>query len=99
MKVSYNWLKEFVDFDLSPDQLADLLTMLGLEVEGVERIGTGLDDVVVAVVEEKLQHPNADKLSLCKVNNGQEILSIVCGAQNFKTGDKVALAQVGAVLP
>lgn len=99
MKVTYNWLKEFVDFDLSPDKLADLLTMLGLEVESIEYIGAGLDDVVVAVVEERAQHPNADKLSLCRVNNGKEILNVVCGAQNFKSGDKVALAQIGANLP
>jgi len=99
MKVTYNWLKEFVDFDLSPTALADLLTMLGLEVEGVEQIGGGLDEVVVARVVEKAQHPNADKLSLCKVDNGREILDVVCGAQNFKQGDTVALAQIGAVLP
>jgi phenylalanyl-tRNA synthetase beta chain len=99
MIVTYNWLKEFVDFDMSPSELADLLTMLGLEVERMESSGEGMDDVVVAVVEERAQHPNADKLSLCKVNNGRELLSIVCGAQNFKAGDKVALAQIGAVLP
>lgn len=99
MIVTYNWLKEFVDFNLMPQDLADLLTMLGLEVEGIRHVGGGLDDVVVAVVEEKSQHPNADKLSLCKVNNGKETLAIVCGAQNFKAGDKVALAQIGAVLP
>ena len=99
MKVTYNWLKELVDFDLTPEKLANLLTMLGLEVEGMESLGVGMDEVVVAVVEEKAQHPNADKLWLCKVNSGKELLSIVCGAQNFKVGDKVALAQIGAVLP
>ncbi|RII31715.1 MAG: phenylalanine--tRNA ligase subunit beta [Geobacter sp.] len=99
MNVTYNWLKEFVDFDLSPEQLADLLTMLGLEVEGMEKLGAGMDDVVVALVEEKRQHPNADKLSLCRVNNGSEVLDVVCGAQNFKAGDTVVLAQIGAVLP
>lgn len=99
MNVTYNWLKEIVDFDLSPDQLADLLTMLGLEVEAMEKLGEGLDDVVVARVEEKRQHPNADKLSLCRVNNGTEILDVVCGAQNFKQGDTVVLAQIGATLP
>ncbi|MFH1028598.1 MAG: phenylalanine--tRNA ligase subunit beta, partial [Pseudomonadota bacterium] len=99
MKVTYNWLREYVDFDLSPDQLADLLTMLGLEVEAMDRLGEGFDDVVVALVEEKRQHPNADKLSLCRVNNGSEVLDVVCGAQNFKQGDMVALAQIGAVLP
>lgn len=99
MKVSYNWLKEFVDIDLSVEDLAHHLTMLGLEVDAIERTGEGMDDVVVALVEERAQHPNADKLSLCRVNNGKEILSVVCGAQNFKSGDKVALAQIGAVLP
>lgn len=99
MIVTYNWLKEFVDFDATPEELAELLTMLGLEVESMEKLGEGLDDVVVALVEEKLQHPNADKLSLCRVNNGKEVLDIVCGAQNFKQGDTVALAQIGAVLP
>ncbi len=99
MKVTSNWLKEFVDFDLSPEQLADLLTMLGLEMEGMELQGAGMDDVVVALVEEKRQHPNADKLSLCRINNGSEVLDVVCGAQNFKVGDTVVLAQIGAVLP
>jgi len=99
MKITYNWLKEFVDFDQSPDQLAELLTMLGLEVEAMEKLGEGMDDVVVALVEEKRQHPNADKLSLCRVNNGTELLDVVCGAQNFKQGDIVVLAQIGAILP
>jgi phenylalanyl-tRNA synthetase beta chain len=99
MIVTYNWLKEFVDFDETPDELAELLTMLGLEVESMAKLGAGLDDVVVALVEEKRQHPNADKLSLCRVNNGKDVLDVVCGAQNFKQGDTVALAQIGAVLP
>lgn len=100
MKVTYNWLNEFVDFDLSASELGDLLTMLGLEVEGVEHLGGDLDEVVVARVIEKNQHPNADKLSLCKVDDGRgELLSVVCGAQNFKQGDTVALARIGAVLP
>ncbi|MDD2365186.1 MAG: phenylalanine--tRNA ligase subunit beta [Desulfuromonadaceae bacterium] len=99
MIVTYNWLKEFVNFSETPEELAELLTMLGLEVEGMEKFGADMDDVVVAVVEEKQQHPNADKLSVCRVNNGKEILNVVCGAQNFKQGDTVALAQVGAELP
>lgn len=99
MIVSYNWLKDFVDFDLAPAELAHLLTMLGLEVERMEEVGGGLDEVVVARVVEKAQHPNADKLSLCKIDNGREVIAVVCGAQNFKQGDTVALAQVGAVLP
>lgn len=99
MIVTYNWLKDFVDFDLMPEQLADLLTMVGLEVEGMKSVGSDLDDVIVARVVEKAQHPNADKLSLCQVDTGREIVSVVCGAQNFAAGDKVALAQIGAVLP
>ncbi len=99
MIISYNWLKEFVDCDLPPSELADLLTMLGLEVEGMRHLGAGFDGVVVAVVEEKAQHPNADKLSLCKVNDGVRIHTVVCGAQNFSAGDKVALARLGTVLP
>lgn len=99
MIVTYNWLKEFVDCDLPPEELSHLLTMLGLEVDRMETVGGGMDDVVVAQVLERNQHPNADKLSLCKVDNGKEILSVVCGAQNFKAGDKVALAQIGATLP
>lgn len=99
MNVTYNWLREFVDFDLSPEELAEVLTMLGLEVEAMEKQGCGMDDVVVALVEEKRQHPNADKLSLCRVNNGTETVDVVCGAQNFKQGDTVALAQIGATLP
>ncbi len=99
MIISYNWLKEFVDCDLPPNDLADLLTMLGLEVEGMTGVGAGFDSVVVALVEEKAQHPNADKLSLCKVNDGVEIHNVVCGAQNFSVGDRVALARLGSVLP
>jgi phenylalanyl-tRNA synthetase beta chain len=99
MIISYNWLKEFVDCDLAPSELADLLTMLGLEVEGIRCVGAGFDSVVVALVEEKAQHPNADKLSLCKINDGVEIHNVVCGAQNFSAGDRVALARLGSVLP
>ncbi len=99
MIVTYNWLKEFVDFDANPDELAALLTMLGLEVESMVKLGDGLDDVVVALVEEKRQHPNADKLSLCRVNNGKEVFDVVCGAQNFQQGDTVVMAQIGATLP
>jgi len=99
MIVTYNWIKEFVDCDLPAEELSHLLTMLGLEVERMEVVGGGMDDVVVAQVVEKAQHPNADKLSLCQVSDGTETVTIVCGAQNFKQGDKVALAKIGAVLP
>lgn len=99
MRVSLKWLQEFFAEKLDPKTIADQLTFAGLEIEAIEEQGKGLDQVVVAKILEKIQHPDADRLSLCQVNNGQEILAIVCGAQNMKAGDKVALAQIGAVLP
>ena len=99
MKVTYNWLKEYVDFDSSPDELIEVLTMAGLEVESVEKVSGGFDGIVVAEVLEKKQHPDADRLSLCKVNDGQEIRQIVCGATNFDVGSKVPLALPGCEMP
>jgi phenylalanyl-tRNA synthetase beta chain len=99
MKVTLNWLKQYVDFDWSPEQTVERLTMLGLEVEGVQKIGGEFDGVVVAQVITRDKHPNADKLSLCRVNDGQGERQIVCGAQNFKAGDKVPLILPGASLP
>lgn len=102
MKISYQWLGEWVDLSgfKKPEDLADLLTARGLEVEGVETLSKGLEKVVSAQIVEKEKHPEADRLSLCKVNIGTgEYLDIVCGAQNMKRGDIVALAQVGALLP
>ncbi|MCU0770475.1 MAG: phenylalanine--tRNA ligase subunit beta [Verrucomicrobia bacterium] len=99
MKVTRNWLKQYVDFDWSPEELAERLTMLGLEVEGVETVGGGFEGVVVAQVLTRDKHPNADKLSVCRVNDGQGERQIVCGAHNFKPGDKVPLILPGATLP
>ena len=99
MIVTYNWLKEFVDFDYSPQELCDRLTMAGLEVDALEEIGGGLDSVVVAKLESVEKHPDADKLTVCQVNNGTEVVQVVCGAPNHRTGDIVALAQPGSVLP
>jgi len=99
MIVTYNWLKEFVDFDITPQQLADGLTMAGLEVEGMVEIGAGLDSVIVARLDSVEQHPDADRLTVCQVDNGSEIVQVVCGATNHKTGDLIALAQPGSVLP
>jgi len=99
MIVTLNWLKEFVDIALSPEEIAHRLTMVGLEVEGVEYLGAGLDSVVVARLLSVERHPEADRLTLCQVDNGQETVQIVCGATNHKTGDLVALAQVGSILP
>ena len=101
MKISLNWLREYVDYDGTPDALAELLTMSGVEVEGIETRGGGLDKVVVAQVLTREQHPNADRLSVCTVNDGsgQPPRQIVCGAKNFQVGDKVPLALPGATLP
>jgi len=99
MKVTLNWLKQYVDFDWSPEELTERLTMLGLEVESVQKTGGEFDGVVVAQVVTKDKHPNADKLTICKVNDGKTERQIVCGAQNFKPGDKVPLILPGATLP
>lgn len=99
MKVTLNWLKQYVDFDWSPEEMTERLTMLGLEVEGVQKIGGEFEGIVVAQVITRDKHPNADKLSLCRVNDGKGERQIVCGAQNFKAGDKVPLILPGASLP
>jgi phenylalanyl-tRNA synthetase beta chain len=99
MKVTLNWLKQYVDFNWSPEELTERLTMLGLEVEGVQKISGAFDGIVVAQVVTRDKHPNADKLSLCRVNDGKGERQIVCGAQNFKAGDKVPLILPGASLP
>ena len=102
MKISLHWLREYVDYDGTPDELAQLLTMAGVEVEGIETRGANIDKVVVAQVLSREQHPNADRLSVCRVEDGTHAdppRQIVCGATNFKVGDKVPLALPGAVLP
>jgi phenylalanyl-tRNA synthetase beta chain len=99
MKVTLNWLKQYVDFDWSPEELTERLTMLGLEVEGVRKLGGEFEGIVVAQVITRDKHPNADKLSLCRVNDGTGERQIVCGAQNFQAGDKVPLILPGASLP
>ena len=99
MKVTLNWLKQYVDFNWSPEELTERLTMLGLEVEGVQKISGAFDGIVVAQVITRDKHPGADKLSLCRVNDGTGERQIVCGAQNFEAGDKVPLILPGASLP
>ena len=99
MKVTLNWLKQYVDFDWTPEQLRDQLTMIGIEVEGMEKRGGGFEGVVVAQILASERHPNADKLSVCRVNDGKGERQIVCGAKNFKVGDKVPLALPGCTLP
>ncbi|MEZ4915551.1 MAG: phenylalanine--tRNA ligase subunit beta, partial [Chitinophagales bacterium] len=102
MKISYNWLKEYIDIDMPAEDLAEILTNTGLEVEKVNHIETipgGLKGLVVGVVLEKAKHPNADRLSVAKVDvNSGEILSIVCGASNLEAGQKVVVATVGTTI-
>ena len=102
MKISLNWLRDYVDYDGTPEALAQVLTMAGVEVEGIEVRGANFDKVVVAQVLSREQHPNADRLSVCRVDDGTHAnppRQIVCGATNFKIGDKVPLALPGAELP
>ena len=99
MNVSINWLKEYVDFDLSPEALADRLLMLGIETESIKQLGEGLDGVVVGRINAVRSHPNANKLVLCDVNAGQSAdLQIVCGAPNAREGLMAPVALVGARL-
>jgi phenylalanyl-tRNA synthetase beta chain len=99
MKVTLNWLKEYVAFDLSPEVLAHRLTMAGLEVDLMEKLGEGLDSVIVARLADVSPHPDADRLTLCTVETGSECLQVVCGATNHRAGDLVAFAQAGTELP
>ena len=100
MKVSYNWLKQWVDFDLGPEELASVLTMAGLEVDEITPVAAPLDGVVVARVAGVEPHPDADRLRVCTVDPGTgELLTIVCGAPNVYPEMKVALATVGTRLP
>lgn len=100
MKASLNWLSDYVELPATPEETATRLTMAGLEIEGVHSPGAALAGVVVAQIVESVQHPNADKLSVTQIDAGTgEKLQVVCGAKNFKVGDKVPLATVGASLP
>lgn len=100
MKVSLNWLSDHLDFsDHNIEQLDDLLTFAGVEVEGIEPKGVPSDKVVVAQIKEAAQHPDAEKLKVCQVDAGEgELRQIVCGAKNYKVGDKVPCALPGADL-
>jgi phenylalanyl-tRNA synthetase beta chain len=99
MKVTLNWLKQYVDFDWSPEQLSERLTMLGLEVEGVHKVAGQFEGVVVAQILTKDKVPGSDKLSVCKVNDGKGERTIICGAQNHQPGDKVPLILPNFALP
>jgi phenylalanyl-tRNA synthetase beta chain len=106
MKLSIQWLSDFLDLSSLGQteseraiKVSELLTKRGLEVEEMHAQGAGLERVIVAHLLKRDPHPDSDRLSLCEVDTGTEKLAIVCGAQNMKAGDKVALAQVGAQLP
>jgi len=97
MKISYNWLSDYIKIPYTAEELADKLTKCGIEVEGIEKKGIVPDGIIVAEILERKQHPNADKLSVCTVDTGKEKLQIVCGAPNCDAGHKVPLATIGTV--
>jgi len=99
MKLPLSWLKEYVDFELSPKELASLLTFSGTEVEGIKTIGGDFTGLVVGEVLSVERHPNADRLTVCQVNDGTNTLTVVCGAPNVAAGIKVPLATIGVTLP
>ncbi len=100
MIISLNWLKEYIDLDdISVEEIVDKLTISGSEVDEVIDRQSEFKNIVVGKVEEVKKHPDADKLSICKVFDGENILNIVCGASNVEAGQTVALAKVGAIIP
>jgi len=99
MKVTLNWLKQYVDFNWSPEETIERLTMLGLEVEGVHKLGGEFAGIVVAQILSRDPVPGSDKLSVCRVNDGTKERTIICGAQNHKPGDKVPLILPNFALP
>ena len=102
MKISYNWLKQFIDTDKTPEQLSQILTGIGLEVESLEKVQAvpgGLEGLVIGYVKDTRQHPNADRLKITQVDAGTGAeLQIVCGASNVAPGQKVVVATVGTTV-
>lgn len=100
MKISWNWLSDYVDLDgLSPESLGDILTMAGLELDGLETLGEAFAPIVVGQIESIVPHPDADKLVVCQVRWDDEAKQIVCGATNMEAGDKVPVIPAGNRLP
>ncbi|MBD3233484.1 MAG: phenylalanine--tRNA ligase subunit beta [candidate division Zixibacteria bacterium] len=99
MNISYNWLKSIIPLEWSVEKLADKLTMSGTEVEAIEEFGAEFDNIVTAQVKSVEKHPNADKLKVCEVSDGDHDYHVVCGAPNVAENQKVILAKVGAKLP
>src|SRR5438445_13641972 len=99
MKFSVNWLREFVDLPKDPEDIADLLTRAGVETKNIEARGAKVDKVIGSQITASSRHPNADRLTVCEVNDGSGTKrQIVCGATNYKVGDKVPLALPGTKL-
>ncbi|MDR2669394.1 MAG: phenylalanine--tRNA ligase subunit beta, partial [Desulfovibrio sp.] len=99
MLLSMNWLREFLPYEDSAESLGDRLTMAGLETENILRPHAALKPIVTGLVAECAKHPAADKLSVCRVDVGDEVLDIVCGAPNVAAGQKVAVVRAGVTLP
>ena len=99
MKFSEQWLREWVNPEITTQELVDHLTLAGLEVDGEEAVAGEFTGIVVGQVVSREQHPDADKLSLCQVTDGTENFQIVCGAANVREGLKIPFAKIGAVLP
>lgn len=99
MKISYNWLSELINLELSAEETAEKLTLIGLEVDELIEYGSKLEGVVVGEVLEVQEHPNADRLRICIVDTGEEKTQIICGADNVAAGQKVPVATVGTTLP
>ncbi len=97
MKFTLSWLKEHLDTDADAQKIAETMTSIGLEVEMIEDKGAGLKDFIVAHVVSAEKHPNADKLKLCMVDTGEDIVQVVCGAPNAHTGMKGVFAKPGIV--
>src|SRR5207249_5483097 len=100
MKFSVNWLREFVDLPTNPEEIAEFLTRRGIETEKIGTRGANIDNVIVSQISASSRHPNADRLTVCEVDDGSGMKrQIVCGATNYKVGDKVPLALPGSRLP
>lgn len=99
MKVSLNWLRDYVDINLTAEELVSGLISIGFDIESVENQAEKLNNFVIGRVLERRKHPNADKLSLCKVDIGTEVLDVVCGAPNVDAGQTICFAKIGAVIP
>ncbi len=99
MKISHKWLKNYIDLNVDPEEVKEKLTMLGFEVESVEYLGEKFKNFYVGEVLEVNKHPNADRLTVCKVTLGKDVFQIICGAPNVAVGQKVPVALAGAVIP